>query len=244
MRKGNMTILASILAISLVSIVFGAATLAYFNEVEQAAGNTFTAGHLDIKLYDGSNWVDGVTGFWSTPDNWAPGETYTKRLYFKNLGNVPVQVVLLDFKKYVSTVGPSSFWDVIEVVSFYEFVEGDTINYAPYIAGWYGDEEEPLTLHELIDTPNGVQGHLDNCDVILFDDHTGYHGCGAPNDCLLGGTYLGPGEQGWLELGFKFSSTAGTAYENAECSFDLQMSFIQGPDSGICRCEMPRYVSP
>lgn len=248
MKKGNYTILASIFAMALVATSVSLGTMAYFNEPVQATGNTFTAGYLDIKLSatgtDG--WVSGpIAGYWSTPDDWAPGETYTRRLYFRNDGNVRVQVVLLDFKNYASTAGPSNFWDVIEVVSVKEHYEGSGTNYVPgYMDDWLGDGDAPLTLHELMATPN-VAGSVGDCDAILFADFMGActaDGCTATNIALMGGGYLVPGQVGWLELGFKFSSTADSAYENAECSFDLQMSFIQGPDSGVCRHELPGFI--
>jgi len=245
MRKGNMTILASVLAMLLVAGAVGAGTMAYFNEIDQATGNTFTAGYLDIELHDGSAWVDGpISGFWSTPTNWAPGETYTRRLYFRNEGNVPVQVVLLDFKNYQYTVA-STFWDVIEVVSVKEHYEGEGTNYVPgFMDDWLGDGDSPLTLHELMVTPND-EGTVGNCDAILFATFEGPctdPECTATNIALMGGNYLAPGQEGWLEIGFKFSSTATSIYEGATCSFDLQMSFIQGPTSGVCRHELPGFI--
>lgn len=250
MRKGNMTTLASVFLITLVALGVGMGTMAYFNETVQATGNTFTAGNLDIKLSTTGTggWVSGpIAGYWSTPTNWAPGESTTPRkLYFRNDGNVPVQVCLLDFKNYVSIAGPSNFWDVIEVDYFNEKMSG--WNFASVVDSWLGNNDGTSTLHELIVNPN-LSGHVGNCDLILEDvasmpaivacpDPT----CTSVHQTMLGGTYLAPGHIGWIELGFKFSSTAGSAYENAQCSFDLQMSFIQGPDSGICRHEIPGFV--
>ena len=247
MRKGNLTILASVLAIAIVATAIGAGTMAYFNEVAQATGNTFTAGNLDIKLSatGTGGWVSGpITGFWSSPTGWAPGETFTRRLYFRNDGDVDVQVVLLDFKNYQYT-GASTFWDVIEVVSVEEHFEGEGINYVPgFMDDWLGDGDAPLTLHELMATPNDP-GSVGNCDAILFATFEGActaDGCTASNIALMGGTYLAPAQTGWLELEFKFSSTASSTYEGATASFDLQMSFIQGPDSGVCRHELPGFI--
>jgi len=246
MRKGNMTILASVLAIALVATAIGMGTMAYFNETVLAEGNTFTAGHLDIKLSataTGGYTSGPIAGFWSTPANWAPGETYTRRLYFRNDGNVPVQVVLLDFKDYVTT--EQSFWNVIEVISVMEHYEGSAVNYVPgYMDDWLGDGNAPLTLHELMATPNDPGG-VGNCDAILFATFEGPctdTECTATNIALMGGNYLAPGQVGWLEIGFKFSSTATSLYEGDTCSFDLQMSFIQGPTSGVCRHELPGFI--
>lgn len=247
MNKG--AILASMAIIALASVLVGAGTMAYFNKTVQATGNTFTAGNLDIKLSvdGGSTWVSGpIDGFWDSPTNWAPGETFTRRLYFRNDGNVRVQVVLLDFKSYVSIAGPYSFWDVIEVDYFNEFMSG--FNFASLVDTWLGNSDGTLTLHELIVNPS-LSGHVGNCDLIFEDvasmpaivacpDPT----CTAVHKTMLGGTYLAPGQVGWIELGFKFSSTAGIAYQNAQCSFDLQMSFIQGPHSGVCRHELPGFI--
>jgi len=46
----NTKIIASLIAISTVAAAAGAATMAYFSDVETSTGNTFAAGTLDLKL--------------------------------------------------------------------------------------------------------------------------------------------------------------------------------------------------
>ena len=249
MRMNKGAILLSMAIIALASVLVGAGTMAYFNQTVQATGNTFTAGNLDVRLSATGapgSWSSGpINGYWNSPTGWAPGETFTRKLWFKNFGNVDVQVILVDFKNYVSIAGSTNFWDKIEIITFTECKLPGT-NYAPPMATWIGNNIAPLTLKELIQNPNNVGGTVGFCDVILYEDPAlPPHGaplCTATHKNLLGNTYLGPGEVGWLEIGFKFSSTAGIAYQNAQCSFDLQMSFIQGPDSGVCRHELPGWV--
>jgi len=87
MRKGNMTILASILAISLVSVAFGASTLAWFSDTQSTTDTaTFTAGELSIEVTDGS---------FETPGNWAPGDTAILYLSIENKGNIDITQLLL-----------------------------------------------------------------------------------------------------------------------------------------------------
>lgn len=50
MRKANMTILASIIAIALVAMGVGAGSMAWFSSEASSEGNTFTAGTLTLTL--------------------------------------------------------------------------------------------------------------------------------------------------------------------------------------------------
>lgn len=242
MRMNKGAILASMAIIALASVFAGAGTMAYFNDNPQATGNTFTAGNLDVKLWDGDSWEESLSGFWVSPSQWAPGETFTRRLHFKNFGSVDVKVLLLDFKSYVGT--PYSFWNVIEVVTFTEHIEGETINYAEYIAAWpdpnYGDHAAPLTLHELIiGVPDGTTGYLDNSEYLLYDTFRADTDADGYNE--FGGAYLAAGAQGWIELGFKFSEDADNTYQDATCSFDLGLLFLSGPEY-IDKDELPGFV--
>lgn len=60
MRKGNMTILASVIAIALVAAGVGMGTMAFFSDTETSTGNTFTAGKIDLVLdmWDGEKYVE------------------------------------------------------------------------------------------------------------------------------------------------------------------------------------------
>lgn len=82
MRKGNMTILASILAIILVAVGVGAGTMAYFSDKEESTGNTFTAGTLDLTL-------GAMSSSPSLPlSNMAPGDSVTGSIIVTNAGTI------------------------------------------------------------------------------------------------------------------------------------------------------------
>ena len=71
MKKILLSMLATFLVIGLV----GTSTFAWFQDTETSTGNTFTAGTLDLKIYDGNTWGDvGPTAVW-TMSNMVPGET-------------------------------------------------------------------------------------------------------------------------------------------------------------------------
>ena len=92
MRKGKVTILASVLAIAIASVAIGAGTLAYFYDTETSDTYTFTAGELSIS----------VTGHqWTPPTNWVPGETDTYTIRIDNTGSVPIRLMLLRDKGVV-----------------------------------------------------------------------------------------------------------------------------------------------
>ena len=79
MRKGNMTILASILAIALVAAGVGAGTLAWFSDTETSTGNVFTAGTLTLEGEPNGQWTVG---------NMKPEDTIIKTLTVKNTGSL------------------------------------------------------------------------------------------------------------------------------------------------------------
>ena len=246
MRKGNRTLLTSVFAIAIVAMGVGAGTLAYFSSAPVAAGNTFTAGDLDVRLSateTGGYSTGPLSGFW-TADDWAPGETHTRKLYFKNFGSVDAKVLLLNFENYAGT--PANFWDVIEINVFKEYDSGE-FNFATMVAEWdappnYGDGAVPLTLHELIiGVPDSTPGHLDAYDFILYNTFRADTDADGHNE--FGGAYLAAGATGWIELGFKFSEDAENEYQGATLTFDLELMFLQGPE-WLDKDEMPGYVSP
>ena len=241
--KKNMTILTSIFTMALVASSVSLGTMAYFSSTPTATGNAFTAGNLDVKLWDGDSWEDSLSGFWTSPAEWAPGESFTRRLYFKNFGSVDAKVLLLDFHDYSGT--PGSFWNVIEVITFIEHIEGEGVNYADYIPLWpapfYGDQAVPLTLHELIiGTPDGVSGQLNDYEYLLYDTWRADTDADGYNE--FGGAYLASGVEGWIELEFKFSEDADNTYQDATCSFDLDLLFLQGPE-WFDKDDMPGFVA-
>ncbi len=70
-------ILVSLSIIGMVTAIAIGGTIAYFSDVETSAGNTFTAGTLDLKIIDWNElvWGDGVTATWEAI-NMKPGDEF------------------------------------------------------------------------------------------------------------------------------------------------------------------------
>jgi len=83
MKKGNVTILASALVIALVAGCIGAATLAYFSDVETSTGNVFTAGTLNLEVSDDDPLVEAF----AVTDTYG-GANGEKDWVLKNTGSI------------------------------------------------------------------------------------------------------------------------------------------------------------
>ncbi len=99
MRMDKGAILASMAIIMLASVFAGAGTMAYFSDVETSKGNQFSAGTLNIKIWDGSGYTESaVTGVLSLGPM-QPGETYlTERIYIKNVGDISARYMHVSFR--------------------------------------------------------------------------------------------------------------------------------------------------
>ncbi|TRZ48991.1 MAG: hypothetical protein D4S01_09395 [Dehalococcoidia bacterium] len=86
MKKGNITILASIFIMTLVAAGASVGTQAYFSSTE-TAGITFAAGTPNLRLSknNGGSWGDSLTVDFPV---WAPGDTYALEIWVKNIGNI------------------------------------------------------------------------------------------------------------------------------------------------------------
>ena len=87
MKKGNVTILASILATMLVAMAVGAGTMAYFSDTETSTGNIFTAGTLDLKLDLGGTWYDGDNMLVFEETDVKPGDSGEATISLHVIGN-------------------------------------------------------------------------------------------------------------------------------------------------------------
>jgi predicted ribosomally synthesized peptide with SipW-like signal peptide len=82
MRKGNMTVLASIFVIATMMFSMGLGTMAYFTDTKTSPGSTFTAGTLKLDS-------DGFASMTMTIDNMAPGDvTGDYVITIKNVGTL------------------------------------------------------------------------------------------------------------------------------------------------------------
>jgi predicted ribosomally synthesized peptide with SipW-like signal peptide len=101
MKKGNVTILASIFVMALVAAGVGAGTMAYFTDVETSKDNKFTVGTLDVWIKDNNEgWFNDapVHASWTSPEGLAPGQKFTTDvIYLQNVGNIDAMVVYTRF---------------------------------------------------------------------------------------------------------------------------------------------------
>ena len=91
--KGNKTILGSILAISLVSIILASSyTGAFFKDVETSEDNSFSSGLLDMKIANNDgNYTNGIIGTW-TAEDFKPGDEYEFISSFVSLVKTPESI--------------------------------------------------------------------------------------------------------------------------------------------------------
>lgn len=87
MRKMYM----SLLLIGLAAALIGAGSFAYFSDTETSTGNTFTAGSLDLEVFDGSSWINGSNvnlGWSAVANNMKPGDVEYIEIPVRNVGTV------------------------------------------------------------------------------------------------------------------------------------------------------------
>jgi len=78
------SILISILMITLLAVVVGIGTVAYFSDIETSTGNKFAAGTLDLVVNDQNPWT-------STPisvSNMKPGDSSSVVIKLQNAGSI------------------------------------------------------------------------------------------------------------------------------------------------------------
>jgi len=220
MKKIGLIALTLVLALG----VMGAG-IAYFSDVEESTGNTFTAGTLSMQIADNDEgWNDGtpVTASWQSPTGWAPGETITTdKIRLKNTGNIDILYLFTTYHTYSFT--GADLAQVIEVVEYWEYIPGhgwiQNIGGTQKLEELVGDNAAPLTLKELIDASwSGDTTWMDYCTGSGYDITPG-------PAIIVGGIY-----ETYLKL--KFQETAGNAYQGATCSFDIQYDAVQDTSQG------------
>ena len=100
MKKLLLSMLATFLVIGLV----GAGTFAWFQDTETSTGNTFTAGTMDLRLHDGTTWVDGLIVARWTGTNLAPGDSIgSNTIQLREFGTIPADHLEIT-AEYTSTL--------------------------------------------------------------------------------------------------------------------------------------------
>lgn len=218
--KINTRILTSVLTIGTAATLLVGATFAYFSSSSSSTGNTFNAGTLTLNLSNGSGWSDGVTNTWSSPANWAPGDTVIKSIYLKNTGTIPAMAVYAHWNNLQGNTGMAN---VIEVYWLSDSTDIGTNNIAPFVTRYDdpingGNGDGKLSLAELV---NGV----------------GSSSTPPPNQARFYAdaleTYLTPvlpaNGEFEIKLGYKFMETAGNEWQGQSVSFNLTLQAAQHP---------------
>lgn len=243
----NKKMLASLMTIALtVAVVAGGGLYAYFSDTVESQDNVFTAGTLDLQIY-GSGWTDGPVGAtWVSPSNWAPGEAFTATVRIKNVGNIDAVYLASDLYNYRNTdpqTDGSSLADVIEVISFEEFIPGhgwiDDLGAEQHYQTLVGDGSSPLTLTELMQSYHSGEPHdsQSGCESTTGksceqDEFGKWVTCvwdavtGSGYDVTPGPAITAGGEYK-MRIGFKFMESAGNEYQGDGCKFDIRFMAIQ-----------------
>lgn len=201
-------ILSILGALALVAVIGVAGTTAYFSDTATSTSNTFTAGTLNLTLANtGQPYTDGVSATWSSPSNWAPGETKTATLYLQNSGTIDIGWIGIK----PAIVSNPDFADKILITNF-TMSDGTktTGNLAGSMATWgIWGTTAPLTLEEFA---SGVYWfYTDTHDFLLLANNA--------NTVTL-----------TMEL--TFDPTANNTYQGASGSFDLSVRALQYNSGG------------
>jgi predicted ribosomally synthesized peptide with SipW-like signal peptide len=233
MKKGNVTILASILAIALVAAGVGAGTMAWFSATAVTSGSsTFTAGELKIEVTDNS---------FHTPLNWAPGDTATFTFTVRNIGNIDIKYMLARDTGYTHNDhngDGSDLANAILITELHEYVLDasasqvadamacDVVAYEHAICNSWGVAwNNELTLAEWMSgLKPGTKGGSDY-DMIMYPKFAGAY------DTLQPWYYYK------FTMSLKFDENAGNEYQLDTCSFNIEVYATQGPLTSL-----PGYV--
>jgi len=116
------TILVSLVTIGLLASVIGVGTYAFFSDTETSSGNTMTAGTLDLKVWNGINWVDdpAVPALVTITDMKPSYDKWSQPMYLKVVDN-PAQLWMRLANVICVTNGTTEP----------ELAAGDTTNWLP-----------------------------------------------------------------------------------------------------------------
>lgn len=215
-------VLLSLLTIAVVGSLITGGVMAWFSDTETSQNNTFTAGTLDMTIQDSDEGPrnNPVNASWTSPADWAPGDTFTTgKIRLENVGSIDINYLFITYYNY-SWTGDANLGNVIEVVEYWEYVPGTTgwfnnIGTPQSLENQMGNQDGTLTLYELVDADwVGDTTWIDYCTGMAYDAGT------TGPAIIVGGTY-----QTYLVL--KFMESAGNEYQGASCSFDIDFEGVQ-----------------
>ncbi len=158
--------IATNLLIMVIAAAMIGGSLANFHDSEVCAGNTFTAGSLDLEV----NGQSGVCVPWTSASNMAPGNTYFSG--FKTLANAgtidgELNVTIQNLMCHENGVLPP------------EAAAGDSVGTQLDPDGFsqeggYGELWDQITFSLVIDDGDGVRNWKDTT-MYLYPDESGYY---------------------------------------------------------------------
>lgn len=206
-----MLFLVAVLAVGAIS-----AGGAYFSE-EETSAITFTSGTVDLQLAKdaGGPWYDSLS--FSTPDGWAPGDTYSLCVYTKNVGTSGLKSLFVTGDSLTGDTGLGGKIYISDVAyTDRNPASPGELNYWVHPAGGtyydtvFGDEGGKLWLSEL------AAGKVDGKKM-------NFCWGGTTTDPYADGDYLpanGGMRQGFC-IEFTFDGNAGPEWQGKTCGFNL-----------------------
>jgi predicted ribosomally synthesized peptide with SipW-like signal peptide len=81
-------ILAGIVVVGILALAIGWGTYSYFSDTETSSGNKFSAGTLDLKVWNGTHWIDSPLPVYFNVANVKPGDSGSCTVALKNDGTI------------------------------------------------------------------------------------------------------------------------------------------------------------
>jgi predicted ribosomally synthesized peptide with SipW-like signal peptide len=246
MKKGNMTVFASIFVMALVASVVSVGTMAYFSDVESSTGNQIAAGTLNIEIKDSDQgWYDGtpVTASMSSPaGGLKPGdEFWTDVIKLKNVGTIDAQYIYASFNTLSCHDGanPESEWagspnyiaDQIVLVDIWEYspnmngVGGsqynpfDSTTADAWLLFWGAPQDGSISLWDIVTyaEPGGSSAKTS----FRFHTGDGLDPLGSGKACHLVYPYLPVGGEVQIQFKFKLLENTDNRAQGDYCQFNV-----------------------
>ena len=240
-------IIMSLLIIGTIMGIAGAGTWAYFSDTEQATGNTFTAGTLDLQ-------VNGLEGFIPyAVGNLKPGETRGTPTYaIKNVGSLPGT---LSYKVTNVVTNENGVIEPEANAGDVEDVRMDPDGFSIAASGKGELLDQVYMVFWVDDTPGQRPAPFDWQDAKFwggYPDESSYYKLPVNTDLMAGKTWMSgpyagqplvlqPGQTAYMGVGVSFISDTDTPYgwildgvkNNAamgdDFKFDIEVGLSQIP---------------
>lgn len=221
--------LLAMVALGMITALLGAGTMAYFTSSKTSTANSFQTGRLELQLANfGLPWGNDTTATWTSPDSWAPGDSFTATLFLHNAGTVGSKAV---YENWTNASGDVALLDhifVTEISDSYSWSGGSGKpygdNYLPnFLAVADANHDANLSLAELAAWGDNktASSSPKPWDVTVTTD---------PNDT---GKVLPAGDDLGLRYTFRFDPNAGDALQGKSVKIDLNIMASQNVQAGF-----------